>query len=268
MQSFLNRSIKAVIQEHPEVGQILDEFEIGCAPCSVGDCLLKDIVEIHNLSPEDERLLMARIAGAISPGEKIELPAVERKKPAGPKELKYSPPVKKLVEEHKLIKRCLALIPRLIENLELDSEPDRELIQNTVDFIRNYADRFHHAKEEDILFKYLDENLDILKVMYEDHETGRAHVRAVLAGVEQRDAGAVREHLSAYRELLTQHIKKEDEILYPWMDRAFSTSQVGELYSRFGEVDQQFGEAPRKYGEFIQNLEERYCGGRTAGAAG
>ncbi|OGG00691.1 MAG: hypothetical protein A3F83_03825 [Candidatus Glassbacteria bacterium RIFCSPLOWO2_12_FULL_58_11] len=265
MQSFLNQSIKAVIRDYPEVGQILDEFEIGCAPCSVGDCLLKDIVEIHNLSPEDERLLMARIAGVISPGEKIELPAVERKKPAGPKELKYSPPVKKLVEEHKLIKRCLALIPRLLEYLDLQSEADRELVLGAVDFIRNYADRFHHAKEEDILFKYFDENLDILKVMHQEHETGRAHVRAVLAGVEERDSGVVREHLDAYRELLKEHIKKEDEILYPWMDRSFSTSQVGELYSRFGEVDRQFGEAPQKYGAFIQGLEERFCGGRIAG---
>jgi hemerythrin-like domain-containing protein len=61
----------------------------------------------------------------------------------------------------------------------------------------------------------------------------------------------------AYRELLTEHIKKEDEILFPWMDRNLSTSQVDELFSKFNEVDQQMGFSPEKYEDFVQKLEKK-----------
>ena len=99
--------------------------------------------------------------------------------------------MKALVDEHSLIKRWLALIPPVLRDLNLEKEEDRQLILQGVDFIRSYADRFHHAKEEDILFGYFDKNSDILKVMYEDHTRGRAHVKALVEAVEQKNkAGA------------------------------------------------------------------------------
>jgi hemerythrin-like domain-containing protein len=133
------------------------------------------------------------------------------------------------------------------------------VIRDAVDFVRSYADKFHHAKEEEILFKCFDEKLDILQVMLGDHETGRAHVRAVLEAVEKRDRAHASEHLNGYRELLTEHIKKEDEILYPWMDRELSDRQIGQLFSQFNETDETFGDAPKKYENFISKLEEQFA---------
>jgi len=57
MEAYLNRSIKEVMTAFPAVEKILDEYGIGCGPCAVGSCLLKDIVEIHNLPEEDEIML-------------------------------------------------------------------------------------------------------------------------------------------------------------------------------------------------------------------
>ena len=79
---------------------------------------------------------------------------------------------------------------------------------------------------------------------------------------------AVREHLGAWSVLLTQHIKKEDEILYPWMDRQLSTKQVGELFGRFAMVDSDFGEQPDKYRRFVESLEARFASSPEAVAAG
>ena len=87
--------------------------------------------------------------------------------------------MKKLVDEHVLIKRWIALIPEVIENLDVESEEGRQLILDGIDMIRSYADKFHHAKEEDILFKYFDENSGILKVMYEDHTHDRSLVKEI-----------------------------------------------------------------------------------------
>ena len=254
MEEYLSKGIKEVISQFPEVGGILDEYDIGCAPCSVGTCLLKDIVEIHNLLPEQERELMARIAKVIYPGEEIQMPE-QKKGPQITKEIKYSPPMKRLVNEHVLIKRWVALIPRVIEMLDLESKEHRQLIRDGVDFIRSYADKYHHAKEEEILFKYFDEDLDIINAMREEHDKVRGHVKAMLEALDRRDREALARHLNAYREILTEHIKKEDEILYPWMDRNLSTEQVGELFSKFHDVEEEFGGAPMQYEDFIQKLE-------------
>lgn len=49
-----NQAIQDVLTNHPEIGAILARFDIGCITCKVGICLLKDVVSIHGLSPEDE----------------------------------------------------------------------------------------------------------------------------------------------------------------------------------------------------------------------
>lgn len=258
MEAQLNRSIKEVIKDFPPVEKILDEYGIGCGPCAVGLCLLKDIVSIHNLPADQEQEMMGRISQVIQPGQKVQIPRVERKPEAKPKELKYSPPMKKLVDEHVLIKKWLALIPEILPRLDLQSEEDQQLIRDGVDFIRSYADKFHHAKEEDILFKYFDENLDMVKVMCEDHKTARNHVKAIVEGLEGKDLQTVVHHLSAYRDLLSQHIKREDEIMLPWMDNQLSVSQVGEMYSRFLDVEERMDSHQKKYEDFITRVEREY----------
>ncbi|NJD57058.1 MAG: hypothetical protein FIA94_11735 [Nitrospirae bacterium] len=258
MEQYLNRGIKEIIGEFPETGRILDEFNIGCTACSVGTCLLKDIVEVHNLPYEEEHALMLRIGRVIYPGVEVEVPRIERKTQPASGAIKYSPPMKTLVDEHNVIKRLLALIPRLLEGLAVTREDDRQLVLGAVDFIRSYADRFHHAKEEDILFREFGEDLEIVKSMHEEHRIGRGHVKAVIEAVESGDTAAVKEHLTAYGELLTGHIRKEDEILYPWMDRNLSTAQVGELFRKFAETDERFRETASRQTEFIRSLEKQF----------
>lgn len=56
-----NRAIQDVIAEHPEIGEILARYDIGCVTCKVGICLLKDVVAIHGLSKEDEAKIATEI---------------------------------------------------------------------------------------------------------------------------------------------------------------------------------------------------------------
>ena len=258
IEVYLNKGVKEVITEFPEIERILGEYQIGCGTCGEGLCLLKDIVEIHDVDEDLETELMERIASIIYPNKKVEVPKRERKSRSA-KELKYSPPMKKMVDEHVLIKRWLAIIPKVIENMDLESKEGLQLINNGIDFIRNYADKYHHAKEEDETFKYFDENLDMLKVIRNDHLKVRGHVKVMLQAITDKDKNTLTEHLKAYSEILPEHIKKEDEILFPWMDRNLSTKQVGELYSKFNEIDEEYGKTPEKNRKFIEMLEKKYC---------
>ncbi|MBI5499675.1 MAG: hemerythrin domain-containing protein [Deltaproteobacteria bacterium] len=260
MEELLARNIKDVITRHPAVGEILTAAGIGCVPCQVGTCAMKDVVSIHGLTPEQESELFRAIAAVVFPSRRVEIPraAPRAAAPAGGVRRRLSPPLAQLVEEHATIKRVLARIPALAAGLSVPpTAAEKEEVRAVLDFVRNFADRYHHAKEEELLFRCFDGTLDVLRAMHADHEAGRGHVRAVAEALERGDAGVVRERLTAYRELLEEHIRKEDEILYPWMDRELTDAQVGRLFAQFQEVDERFGERPARFREWVAGWERR-----------
>src|SRR5574340_985599 len=191
LEKHLPRPIKEVITEFPGLVDILNGYDIACGSCMVGTCLLKDIVSIHSLPPDTEKELMAGIAAAIAPVEGGQIPAAATAAPKKRGEITYSPPIKRLVAEHVLIKKLLALIPAVIKNLDVNSEEGKKNVTDVIDFIRSYADRFHHGKEEDVLFKYFDENSEIIQAMRSDHKTGRGHVKTIGEALEKGDANTV-----------------------------------------------------------------------------
>jgi hemerythrin-like domain-containing protein len=169
-----------------------------------------------------------------------------------------------LVDEHALIKRWLALIPAVIESLDLQTSEGREIIDAGIDFIRSYADKLHHGKEEDILFHYFDDTADIFRVIYDDHRQARSHVQAMLTAAESRDEQDLAFHLEAYRVLLGEHINKEDEILFPWLDRKLAENQISELNTAFIAAVKQLNIAEVKYISFVEQLERKLAFGNGA----
>ena len=251
----LNRNIKDVIKDFPAVADILMRHQIACSTCAVGTCAVKDIVSIHNLPPNEVEQLFKDMAAIMFPGQVVTIPKIAR--PAQQSATKkMSPPLQELVTEHTWIKRVIAMIPALTRDLATHLPERAEALAQLVDFVRGFADRFHHAKEEDILFAYAGESTEVVAVMRQEHEIGRAHIRAAVAGLEARQTAPVQSNLTAYGQLLTDHIRKEDEVLYPWIDRQLTDAQVGRLYSQFQEVNQTFGERPARYREWVETMEK------------
>ena len=56
-----SRQIQDVLKEHPQIGEILKNYDIACVTCGVGICLLKDVVSIHALGDELESKIEAEI---------------------------------------------------------------------------------------------------------------------------------------------------------------------------------------------------------------
>lgn len=254
MRNFLDRNIKDVLDERPEVQNILDKYKISCASCSLGTCPLKDIIDIHNLTVKDEEDLLNGIAKVLYPGRNVAIPRVERKQESAGVTRPLSPPLRKLADEHCHITKVIAGIPGIIALLNSDPEKGTALAKEGVEFVRRYADEYHHAKEEDILFSRFDPDLDIVKTMLREHEEGRAHIRAVIRLLEEGTIDDAGEHLIAYGKLLTEHIRKEDEVLYPWMDGNLSDRDVGILYAEFGGVDREYAQVSEKWETFAENL--------------
>lgn len=241
MDKYMNMAIKTVITEFPRVGTILNDYGIGCVSCSVGTCLMKDIIEIHNVPKDVEVEMMKKIEAAINNKEITASAQPVLSTNLSPGAITYAEPIQKLVDEHTVIKQFLAFVPELCTRIESDFHSNKELVLQGVEFIKQFADKFHHAKEEDILFAYAKGNTDIINVMLEDHKKGRYYVKSMLLGLEMEDPSFVVYSLKHYKELLTEHIKKEDEILYPWIQKSMNDIQLKDLELRFIETDASFG---------------------------
>lgn len=258
MHQHLEQNIQSLLTQFPALGAVLSDSGIGCTTCSLGSCRVKDILEIHNLDAENSRNLIQRMGEVIYGGGTFEVPLLERR--VAPVNSAFCPPIARMVEEHAFIKRVIARIPPLAAALRAGDEGARDLAEGTLDFIRTYADRYHHAKEEDILFGYFDESSGILEVMRQDHRDGRSHVQAAAAALAAGEPGPFAQHLKAYGELLLGHIHREDTILYPWMDRSLPMRQVGELFARCQEVERGFAGVARAQEAFVAELEARLGG--------
>lgn len=135
-----------------------------------------------------------------------------------------------MVEEHQLILRMITLVEKSVALAEVGQFSDWNFyLDGALPFIRFYADRFHHAKEEDVLFKALvangmpEQNSPVAAMLME-HDHGRAFVRGIEGAAQRLLAGEnaiaeLAENARGYCALLRDHIAKEDTILYPLAER-------------------------------------------------
>lgn len=138
--------------------------------------------------------------------------------------------IEALMNDHRLIEKAIDALEAFAGEARLGATDGRAELGRFVTFIREFADRFHHGKEEDILFQAMIEAGfpragGPIAVMLMEHDHGRQHVAvlAALAGQAGAWTAEDRQRLAAaaqgYAGLLRQHIHKEDSILYPMAEQ-------------------------------------------------
>lgn len=166
-----------------------------------------------------------------------------------------------LINEHRNILRVIALTLNECDKMEAGSPINKQLMADVVLFIQKYADGFHHAKEEDILFTAMLENQDCMHcnpipVMLSEHDEGRAYLKALVEANEQNDVEALIVSARGYCFLLAQHIHKEDNVLYPMAEDALNENQKSQVEDKYAKVDvHSFIE--KDIIAFIETLEEK-----------
>lgn len=172
----------------------------------------------------------------------------------------------RLKDEHQLILRMLALLERNARLTEEGTFKDYQFYLDGVDFIRNYADRFHHAKEEDVLFEALVQNgmpreNSPVAAMLMEHDHGRAFVKAMEEAAQKAlngEAGqeaAIVVNARGYLELLREHISKEDDILYPLAERILPEGVRHGIVAGYQKAEEKSAEG---FEEHYRSVVEKY----------
>lgn len=180
-------------------------------------------------------------------------------------------PTAELSQEHQAILLMIRVLEKMADRLEAGRAVDPDDPEKSVQFLRGFADKCHHAKEEDLLFPAM-EKAGIprtggpLGVMLREHVEGRALVKAMadsIPGIRKGDKAAARrfaESARGYGALLSQHIYKEDNILYPMADARLSAAAQDELATCFADVEKNIVGAGKheKFHELLHRLEGDY----------
>jgi hemerythrin-like domain-containing protein len=131
-------------------------------------------------------------------------------------------PIGPLMIEHRLIERMISIIRKELDHMNISKQANPAFIDTVVDFITTYADRCHHGKEENILFRELKKkeisssHKIIMNELIEEHLWGRKTTRELNEAnnlYTQGDAEAfavITECMHSLSDFYPKHIEKED----------------------------------------------------------
>ena len=159
----------------------------------------------------------------------------------------------------------------VMEKITKTDAPDSSDLEAVVYLIRNYADGFHHEKEEKILFPALEgkgfsPRQGPVAVMLSEHVQGRNFVKEMAeytALYKKNDKLALQNvfiNMKGYVDLLRNHIAKENNILFRMADRVLSEEDHKTLLDRYASVAPATvsGGGIPEYISDIERLENKY----------
>jgi hemerythrin-like domain-containing protein len=178
-------------------------------------------------------------------------------------------PTEILKHEHKIILMVLDAAKREVQSIRQRGKVHIAELEKIVDFIRNFADRCHHAKEENLLFvkmkeKGMPSESGPIAVMLKEHTEGRRRIKAIGEAIPKAKEGdpsalqTISKNLEEYILLLRNHIDKEDNVLYPMADKVLTEQDQQSLSEAFDKVEaEEIGEGVHeKYHKLAHELSE------------
>lgn len=173
-----------------------------------------------------------------------------------------------LRNEHVYIKKVLEGMRKHCISIVNGGKVDFELFAKMIDFVRNFADKYHHQKEEKHLFNVMVEHLanvvgaGPIEGMLTEHDFGRAYMYELEQALKRHQEGDmdakvdVVGYAMSYVHMLTKHIDKEDKAVFSLAERKLDQSTLGKLDEDFDhiEADHENEKTRNKYIEFANSL--------------
>jgi hemerythrin-like domain-containing protein len=176
-------------------------------------------------------------------------------------------PIGPLMKEHRLIEKMLQLMEKEIEKMKKFLKANPLFIDIAVDFIRMYADRTHHGKEEDILFRDLEKkdlspnHTKIMEELVKEHIWARNTVGKLVDAKNQYEKGNVKvlndivKFVAELTDFYPKHIEKEDKHFFIPVMKYFTKEEQDKMLQEFWDFDKNL--IHEKYEKVIENLQNK-----------
>jgi hemerythrin-like domain-containing protein len=152
--------------------------------------------------------------------------------------------IEELRHDHDAILSSLSILDAMVGRLGTADAPAAEDFRSFTGFLKEFADKCHHGKEEGILFPALTgagmpSEGGPVAVMLSEHVQGRTLIREMEHAVSGSvDAKALSTAARSYAELLRSHIAKENEVLFPAAERLLPSADLEAMKGRFQEHEE------------------------------
>jgi hypothetical protein len=173
-----------------------------------------------------------------------------------------------LVHEHELIERAMAVLRQELDTLA-DNGHDATRMRRAIDFLLEFGDKVHNAKEEEYLFPRMQtRGVPVeggpLGVMLKEHEYERellAHMAGKTAELEDLPAAErteFRDKGLEYLRIRAEHIWKENDVLYKMANNVLEQGEQDAMLAEFNRTDREtYGEgAHAKYAAMVEEAEK------------
>lgn len=143
-----------------------------------------------------------------------------------------------LRNEHEAILHVFTILDRMLSSTTKSDADNLQFGNELVNFLKIFADKCHHGKEEDLLFKEL-ENKGVpneggpIGAMLQEHKQGREYIALMNKSLESKDLTNFKNTAIKYRDLLRNHIAKENNVLFMMADRLLDDKKQDELFAKF-----------------------------------
>jgi len=157
-----------------------------------------------------------------------------------------SNPVELLMQEHEVITKALNNVLNLKPFIFSDPEKFKSEIKSYISFFRNYADNFHHQKEERILFVQMKKKKEelgdgVIKEMYDNHEDFREMLSEIESLTDEGKYEKAFHQFESYNNALLDHIAVEDFEIFQMALSIFSEEELEKLSGQFSDNDRDLG---------------------------
>lgn len=148
-----------------------------------------------------------------------------------------------LKNEHEAILFVLKILDAMVNEEPFTGDEKLQYRYDLINFLKTFADKCHHGKEETLLFKAMEENGiqnegGPIGVMLAEHVQGRGHIARMKEALDEGDITGFNEAAGQYRDLLQVHIRKENMILFKFADQVLDDTKQDELYEKFQEHEE------------------------------
>ena len=176
-------------------------------------------------------------------------------------------------EDHANINRALGVIRNICLQLMQGGEVPDEDFREIIEFVREYADKHHHGKEEKYLFPVMVKKLGpvgeklVTNGMLVEHDLGRADVLSLETALNEYKKNPrlelkldILSYAMAYAHLLQLHIEKENSVVYPFAERGLSEEDIKDINekSQAFEDEQTAKGVQKHYLDILEKLEKKY----------
>lgn len=136
-----------------------------------------------------------------------------------------------LKQEHKGLHRLIALLQIKLDKLNQGKKPDFNLMEDAINYIKNFADAYHHPKEDVIYHYIIDHQLDkqgLFAAIINEHKAFvqntknlKQAIQAILMDhVVPRDLFI--DQLAGFIHAERSHLKQEDTIIFPLVESSLT----------------------------------------------